>query len=82
LGILWFFLHLLPTNSVLPRYDVLSERNLYLPSIGLYLAVTAATVSLARWVGERRWFDAERGGSERYARAAVCALRSWSDLSG
>jgi len=43
-GILWFFLHLLPTNSVLPRYDVLSERNLYLPSIGLYLAVTVATV--------------------------------------
>jgi tetratricopeptide (TPR) repeat protein len=75
LGILWFFLHLLPTNSVLPRYDVLSERNLYLPSIGLHLAVTAATVSLARWVGERHWFDAERGWSERYARGAVRALQ-------
>jgi hypothetical protein len=74
-GILWFFLHLLPTNSVLPRYGVLSERNLYLPSIGLYLAVTAATVSLARWIGERRWFRAERWGSGRYARGAVRALQ-------
>jgi tetratricopeptide (TPR) repeat protein len=47
-GILWFFLHLLPTNSVLPRYDLLSERNLYLPSIGLYLTATAFLVAIAR----------------------------------
>ena len=52
-GILWFFLHLLPTNSVLPRYDLLSERNLYLPSIGLYLAAAASAVAIARWLGAR-----------------------------
>ncbi|MFB3902990.1 MAG: tetratricopeptide repeat protein [Acidobacteriota bacterium] len=39
LGILWFFICLLPANSVIPRYDVLSERNLYLPSIGVFLIV-------------------------------------------
>ncbi len=37
-GLLWFFLQLLPTNGVIPRYDLLSERNLYLPSVGLFLA--------------------------------------------
>jgi tetratricopeptide (TPR) repeat protein len=37
-GVLWFFLQLLPTNSVIPRYDLLSERNLYLPSVGVFLA--------------------------------------------
>jgi tetratricopeptide (TPR) repeat protein len=47
-GILWFFIHLLPTNSVFPRYDVLSERNLYLPSLGLYLAAVAAVAALGR----------------------------------
>lgn len=40
-GILWFFICLLPTNSVIPRFDILSERNLYLPSIGIFLAVAA-----------------------------------------
>lgn len=37
-GILWFFLHLLPTNSVVPRLDVVNERQLYLASCGLFLA--------------------------------------------
>ena len=40
-GILWFFLQLLPANSVLPRYDLLSERNLYLPAAGLCLALVS-----------------------------------------
>lgn len=41
LGLGWFFICLLPTNSLIPRYDILSERNLYLPSIGVVLAVIA-----------------------------------------
>jgi tetratricopeptide (TPR) repeat protein len=52
-GILWFFLHLAPTNSVLARYDLLSERNLYLPSIGLYLAAISAGIGCTRWLGAR-----------------------------
>jgi protein O-mannosyl-transferase len=31
---LWFLITISPTNSFLPRVDLLSERNLYLPSIG------------------------------------------------
>jgi tetratricopeptide (TPR) repeat protein len=42
-GILWFFLHLVPTNSFIPRLDVANERQLYLASWGLFLAVAAGT---------------------------------------
>jgi len=40
-GILWAFLHLLPTNSFLPRLDVANDRQLYVALIGpaLILAV-------------------------------------------
>lgn len=46
-GISWFFLQLLPTNSVLPRSDLLSERNLYLPAAGLFLALVSAWFAVA-----------------------------------
>jgi len=41
LGILWFFLHLAPTNSVLPRLDVANDRHLYLAMLGPALMVAA-----------------------------------------
>lgn len=39
LGMLWFFLHLLPTNSLLPRADIANDRQLYLAMIGPALLV-------------------------------------------
>lgn len=39
-GLGWFFIQLLPT-SLIPRNDLLSERNLYLPTVGLLLAIVA-----------------------------------------
>jgi hypothetical protein len=44
LGIFWFFLHLLPTNSVLARLDVANDRQLYLAMLGpaFILAVALA----------------------------------------
>jgi tetratricopeptide (TPR) repeat protein len=57
-GIGWFFLQLLATNSVLQRDDLLSERNLYLPAAGLFLALASAWYPLegrfTEWVSERR----------------------------
>lgn len=49
-GILWLFLHLCPTNSLLPRLDVANDRQLYLGLLGpaLILAVT-----LGRWLPRR-----------------------------
>jgi Flp pilus assembly protein TadD len=41
-GILWFFIVLLPTSSVIPQRDVIMEHRLYLPSLGLILSLTIA----------------------------------------
>ena len=45
----WFLITLAPTNSILPRADLLSERNLYLPSFGILflLAITIHRLVLA-----------------------------------
>jgi tetratricopeptide (TPR) repeat protein len=56
-GILWFFLHLVPTNSFIPRLDVANDRQLYLASWGLFLAV-ATGMDLLREVGGGRWVAA------------------------
>jgi tetratricopeptide (TPR) repeat protein len=54
LGVLWFFLHLAPTNSFIPRLDVANERQLYLASWGLFLALGAGVDRLRERVGPRR----------------------------
>lgn len=38
-GLAWFFVALLPTNSVLPRLDVVNDRHLYLALVGPALIV-------------------------------------------
>jgi tetratricopeptide (TPR) repeat protein len=53
-GILWFFLHLVPTNSFIPRLDVANERQLYLASWGLFVALaTGAELLGERWGPKR-----------------------------
>lgn len=47
LGALWFLAAFLPAGSVVARNDLLSERNLYLPSVGLALAAAALAVGAA-----------------------------------
>ena len=44
-GIGWFFVQLIPT-TLIPRNDLLSERNLYLASIGLFLVVVLVSFRL------------------------------------
>jgi tetratricopeptide (TPR) repeat protein len=46
LALLWFFLHLAPTNSLLPRIDAVNDRQLYLASIGP-LALAGLALALA-----------------------------------
>ena len=46
---LWFLITLSPTNSFLPRTDLLSERNLYLPSLGP-IFLTACVFYRLFWV--------------------------------
>jgi protein O-mannosyl-transferase len=47
IGIAWFFLQLLPAHSLLPRYELLSERNLYLAAPGLFLVIASVGCRLA-----------------------------------
>jgi tetratricopeptide (TPR) repeat protein len=53
LGVLWFFLHLFPTNTVLPRLDVANDRQLYLamigPAMGAAGALGRVRIRSARW---------------------------------
>ncbi len=46
-GILWVFLHLLPTNSVVPRLDVANERQVYLVAWGVCLLTGAGLARLS-----------------------------------
>ncbi len=49
-GLLWFFLHLIPTNSFIPRFDLVNERQLYLSSLGLaFVLVYAARSGFRRF---------------------------------
>jgi tetratricopeptide (TPR) repeat protein len=47
-GILWFFLQLVPTNSIVPRLDVANDRQLYLACWGLFLALAIQCSPLPR----------------------------------
>ncbi|GFO55277.1 hypothetical protein GMSM_22840 [Geomonas sp. Red276] len=38
-GILWFFLLLLPTNSLVPRLDLVNDRQAYLPLAGIAVSI-------------------------------------------
>jgi len=49
-GVLWFFLWLLPTNSLLPRLDVANDRQLYLALIGPAWLAGLALAHLAQSV--------------------------------
>ena len=50
LGIFWFFLHLVPTNSVVPRLDIANERHLYLANAGLFMAAGFEIERLCRFI--------------------------------
>ncbi len=46
LFILWFFIVLLPTSSILPLHIIMNEHRLYLPCIGIFTAFTALLFKL------------------------------------
>jgi tetratricopeptide (TPR) repeat protein len=49
LALLWFFLHLAPTNSLLARADAVNDRQLYLASIGPLALAGLALTLMPRW---------------------------------
>ncbi|HAO92613.1 MAG: hypothetical protein A2X93_02395 [Deltaproteobacteria bacterium GWC2_56_8] len=52
-GIVWLFLFILPTNSVIPRMDVANERHLYIGGFGVFLAVSGELSKIANNLGRR-----------------------------
>jgi protein O-mannosyl-transferase len=52
-SLVWFLITLSPTNSLLPRPDLLSERNLYLPSFGLILLGAAMLTTVLKYIRDR-----------------------------
>ncbi|HEX9183451.1 MAG TPA: tetratricopeptide repeat protein [Burkholderiales bacterium] len=49
LALLWFFLHLAPTNSFLARADAVNDRQLYLASLGPLALAGLALALMPRW---------------------------------
>jgi len=65
-GLAWFALGLMPTSSVLPLAEPMNEHRVFLPYIGLILAVVwGAWLSLARW---------RVGAAARRMAVVFCAL--------
>jgi hypothetical protein len=55
-GVLWFFVQLAPTNSVLPRLDLANDRQLYLASAGVFvMAGVEVELLRERFSIGRRW---------------------------
>ncbi len=48
-ALLWFFLHLAPTNSLLPRADAVNDRQLYLACLGPLSLAGLAIAQAPRW---------------------------------
>ncbi|MGQ0577984.1 MAG: tetratricopeptide repeat protein [Betaproteobacteria bacterium] len=61
IALLWFFIHLLPTNSVLPRLDLANDRQLYLASIGVFLLAAVALQRLLERAPHRSMVNALAG---------------------
>lgn len=51
--ILWFFIILAPTSSIMPILDVIFEHRLYLPSLGYFTVAVIAIESLLRLIPGR-----------------------------
>ena len=44
--VLWWFVCLIPSNSIIPRLDIVSDRQIYMPSIAALLLLATALVKL------------------------------------
>ncbi len=74
-AILWFFIHLAPTNSIVPRLDVVNDRQLYLAGLGFYLALAVGLQRLIASGRQRRWVHLAAGAAV-LALIAMTAMRN------
>ena len=75
LGVLWFFIALLPSSSIIPLPDLYAEHRSYLPSTGLFIALAVVLAHL--------WELAQRPAARRVlavtgiACVALLAAATW-----
>jgi tetratricopeptide (TPR) repeat protein len=72
-GVLWFFLWLAPTNSFLPRLDVVNDRQLYLALLG---PAWLAGLGVAALAARRRALAAAAAGTALVALGAATVARN------
>ncbi len=68
-SVIWFFVTLAPSSSLMPLPDMKAEHRSYLPSIGIFIAVSC----LAGWVFASRWRFGQAAAAA-FAMAAAAAL--------
>lgn len=51
--ILWFFIILLPSSSIIPLKDVIFEHRLYLPSLAFYFIFASSMIMFFQWMEAR-----------------------------
>ncbi len=52
-GIVWFFLAISIESSIIPIRDVIFEHRFYLPGVGLFIAISALSLQVARFLSVR-----------------------------
>ncbi|MBK6847923.1 MAG: tetratricopeptide repeat protein [Proteobacteria bacterium] len=72
-ALLWFFVQLAPTSSLMPTVDAMVERRVYVPSVGLYLFLVLAYQRL-RQHAARADHSALPPRLSRYGGAALAGL--------
>ncbi|MCX5886505.1 MAG: tetratricopeptide repeat protein, partial [Proteobacteria bacterium] len=55
-GLLWFFVTILPVCQIFPHHELLAEHYLYLPVVGISLAIGHGMSSVMGGYRFRRWF--------------------------
>ncbi len=74
-AIVWFFIQLAPTNSIVPRLDLVNDRQLYLAGIGFYLALAVGFCRLSATWSTLRWTRLAAAAAA-LALVAITALRN------
>jgi hypothetical protein len=80
LAICWPLVALLPTNSIFPKLDFVTEKPLYLAWLGPSIALGAGCSGLALWANAaraRHWGVATAAVLLLFAALGSCAWRAW-----
>lgn len=70
-ALLWFFVQLAPTSSLMPTVDAMVERRVYVPSVGLYLF---AVLAYGRWRHAASASASAPAGLRRHGGALLAGL--------